>query len=155
MDVDPMRNSMLWPSSHSRKIELETEVSECRTFHVISVRGRLTIDTTPVLLAELRKVMRRATGVKVDLRQVAYLDSSGISVLIQGLKLAQEQSVDYALLDPSPKVQAVIELSQLQDFFKIETSTGDACSDATAPGETAPGEMAGATAPGATAPGTE
>ncbi len=141
---------MLWPSSR-RNIELETEVSECRSFHVISVRGRLTIDTTPVLLAELRKVLRRAGGVKVDLGQVAYLDSSGISVLIQGLKLAQEQSVDYVLLDPSPKVQAVIELSQLQDFFKIETSTGDACSDATASGATA----SGATASGATPPGAE
>ncbi len=142
---------MLWPSSRSRNIELETDVSECRSFHVISVRGRLTIDTTPVLLDELRKVLRRATGVKVDLRQVAYLDSSGISVLIQGLKMAQEQLVDYVLLDPSPKVQAVIELSQLQDFFKIETSTGDACSDATAPDATAPD----ATASDSRSPGTE
>ena len=128
-----MKNSTPWPSSRKRSIELETEVSECQTFHVIAVRGRLTLDTTPVLLAELRKVLRRAAGIKVDLGQVAYLDSSGISVLIQGLKLAQDQSVDYALLDPSPKVQAVIELSQLHDFFKIETSAGDACSGEASP----------------------
>ncbi len=123
-----MKTHSLWPSRRRRKIELETEVSECGTFQMISVRGRLTIDTTPELLAELRQVVRHASaGIKVNLRQVAYLDSSGISVLIQGLKLAQDNSLDYTLLDPSPKVQAVIELSQLHNFFQIETSTGDLC----------------------------
>lgn len=130
-----MNTHSLWPSRHRRKIELETEVSECGTFQMISVSGRLTIDTTPVLLAELRKMVRRASGIKVNLRQVEYLDSSGISVLIQGLKLAQEHSVDYILLDPSPKVQAVIELSQLHNFFQIETSAGDLCGDGMAAGD--------------------
>ena len=37
-------------------------------------------------------------------------------------QLAQERSVGYVLLDPSPKVSAIIELSQLQDFFTIETT---------------------------------
>ena len=74
------------------------------------------------------KVAKQASKLKVNLQEVAYLDSSGISVLIQGLKLAQERSLDYVLLDPSPKVAAVIELSQLQDFFQIESSSdGDAC----------------------------
>ncbi len=123
-----MKAHALWPLTHRRrKIELETDVSECGTFHMISVRGRLTIDTTPELLAEFRRVMRDDQDVKVNLQQVEYLDSSGISVLIQGLKLAQDHSVGYTLLDPSPKVRAVIELSQLHDFFQIETSTGDLC----------------------------
>ncbi len=129
-----MNTHSIWPSRRRRKIELETEVSECGTFQMISVRGRLTIDTTPELLAEFRQVVRNATGIKVNLQQVDYLDSSGISVLIQGLKLAQDHSLDYALLDPSPKVQAVIELSQLHNFFQIETSAGDACADPTPAG---------------------
>ncbi len=134
-----MMNHTLWPSLRGRrKIRLETEVSECGTFQMVSVRGRLTIDTAPELLAELRQYVRRGGRVKVNLSQVEFLDSSGISVLIQGLKLAQERSTDYVLLDPSPKVQAVIELSQLQTFFKIETSTGDACADKAARGEVPP-----------------
>ncbi len=129
-----MKNHTLWPPLRSRrKIELETEVSECGTFHMVSVRGRLTIDTAPELLEEFRRTLRRAKRLKVNLDQVEYLDSSGISVLIQGLKLAQEKATDYVLLDPSPKVQAVIELSQLQTFFQIETSTGEACVGAASP----------------------
>jgi anti-sigma B factor antagonist len=53
---------------------------------------------------------------------VQYIDSSGIATLIRGLKLAQEAGAGYVLVDPSPKVQAVIELSQLQEFFPIEHS---------------------------------
>ena len=132
-----MSNISLWPSTKRRKIELETEVSECGTFQMVSVRGRLTIDTTPDLLTELRRVVRRAPSIKVDLKEVKYIDSSGISALIQGLKLAQEHSVDYTLLDLSPKVNAVIELSQLHNFFQIESSSGG---DLCAPGETAAAE---------------
>ncbi len=131
-----MNTHSLWPSlGKRRKIELETEVSECGTFHMIAVRGRLTIETAPDLLEEFRRTMRRADRIKVNLQAVEFLDSSGISVLIQGLKLAQEKSADYVLLDPSPKVQAVIELSQLHDFFRIESSAGEACAGAASPAE--------------------
>ena len=128
-----MNTLSLWPSRRRRKIELETEVSECGTFQMISVRGRLTIDTTPELLAVLKQLVRHAPAIKVDLRRVDYLDSSGISVLIQGLKLAQDHHVDYTLVDPSPKVQAVIELSQLHNFFQIETSAGELCAGEASP----------------------
>lgn len=103
---------------------LETRVSEQEGSWRISVHGRLTLDSSPRLLDELRRLVRQARRLEVDLSDVDFLDSSGISVLIQGLKLAKERSVDYVLRDPSPKVRTVIELSQLERFFTIETSAG-------------------------------
>ena len=126
-----MNTHSIWPRRRSRPhLELKTDVSECGTFHLIEVRGRLSIDTASDLLDEIKRTMRHASRVKVGLAEVASIDSSGISVLIQGLKLAQKKSVDYVLLNPSPKVSAVIELSQLDDFFDIETSSGDPCAPA-------------------------
>ncbi len=123
-----MNTHSIWPRRRTRPhIELHTDVSECGTFHLIDVRGRLSIDTAPTLLDELKRTLKHASRVKVGLEDVASIDSSGISVLIQGLKLAQEKAIDYVLLDPSPKVSAVIELSQLYDFFDVETSSGEAC----------------------------
>jgi anti-anti-sigma factor len=55
---------------------------------------------------------------------ISGVDSSGIAILIQGLKLAQKEEVDYRLLDPSTQVRAVIELAQLQQLFTVETSGG-------------------------------
>ncbi len=103
-------------------IPLKTEVTEQDGVHRITVHGRITIDSSPDLLDEFRRVLRRARKVDVDLCDVPFVDSSGISVLIQGLKLAQSNSVDFALVDPSPKVKAVLELSQLESFFTIKHS---------------------------------
>ncbi len=126
-----MNTHSIWPLRRTRpKIELSTDVSECGTFHLISVRGRLSIDTAPKLLDELKRTLKRTELIKVKLADVASIDSSGISVLIQGLKLAQDKSIGYVLLDPSPKVSAVIELSQLQDFFRIENGSGEDCAPA-------------------------
>lgn len=120
-----MSETSHWPWWRSRRRKaLEVEVEDRGGDRVVAVRGRLTIDTSPDLLAALRKAVKRAPVLKVDLRGVEFLDSSGVSVLIQGLKLAQEKSIGYALLDPSPKVQSIIELSQLDKFFAIETSPG-------------------------------
>ena len=121
-----MRQPSLWSAARRRpKHRLDTQISECGNFHVVSVDGHLTLDTSPALLEEFRKVLRHARGdhqLKVLLQGVDFIDSSGISVLIQGLKMAQEKSVPYVLSNPSPKVRAVIELSQLDNFFTIETS---------------------------------
>ncbi|NJL26644.1 MAG: STAS domain-containing protein [Thermoanaerobaculia bacterium] len=104
-------------------VALTTEVEELSHCHVISASGKLTIDSSPELLERIRESLKRTTCLKLDLKGVHYIDSSGIATLIRGLKLAQEQSAGYVLVDPSPKVLAVIELSQLQDFFVIEPST--------------------------------
>ncbi len=126
-----MTEGFRWASllRERRRSGLETEISDCGRHHLISVRGRLTLETSPELLKELRKVVKRASHLKVRLRDVTFLDSSGISVLIQGLKLAQEKGVDYALVDPSPKVTAIMELSQLDQFFTIETGPEASCSE--------------------------
>ncbi len=118
-----MSDTSHWPWWRSRRQKaLEVEVEDRAGARVVAVRGRLTIDTSPELLEELKKAVKRASELKVDLQGVEFLDSSGISVLIQGLKLAQERPIAYALLDPSPKVQSIIELSQLHEFFTIETT---------------------------------
>ncbi|MEM7356956.1 MAG: STAS domain-containing protein [Acidobacteriota bacterium] len=121
-----MREISLWSGGRKReRPPLETRISACGSYRMVSVRGRLVLDNAPELLAELRQALNRAdtARLKIDLRDVEYIDSSGISVLIQGLKLAQQKSIDYVLLDPSPKVQAVLDLSQLDDFFTIEKTS--------------------------------
>ncbi len=90
----------------------------------ISARGELDLETAPELLNAIRAAIRDAPGVHVDLSGVEYVDSSGIAVLIQGYKLARNQSITYRLRDPSPQVMAVIELSQLEDFFEFERTDG-------------------------------
>ena len=92
---------------------------DCR---IIAVSGEVDMDASPDLRGEIQRALKACKCLKLDLKAVKYLDSSGIAVLIQGLKWAQKAKVDYRLLDASAQVMAVIELAQLQQLFTLETS---------------------------------
>lgn len=116
----------------SARLELETQGGESRS--TIIVRGDLDMDSSPRLLEAIRTALKRATDLDVELSRVDYVDSSGIAVLIQGYKLALRHAVAFALLDPSPQMMAVIRLSQLESFFAIKLSSGEAPGAAAAEG---------------------
>jgi anti-sigma B factor antagonist len=83
------------------------------------------MESSPRLLESIRAALKEAASLELDLKEVAYIDSSGVAVLVQGLKLARKGKVEYSILDPSPGVMAVIHLSQLADFFTIKRPGGE------------------------------
>lgn len=91
---------------------------------VLSIRGEVDMESAPRVLQAIRDGLAGASSLKLDLRDVTYIDSSGIAVLIQGLKIARRNNpgYPYVLRNVSPQVRSVIELSQLRDFFDFETS---------------------------------
>ena len=101
---------------------LEIETTDSEGQWVIRLKGDLDMESSPRLIETVRKSIKGAAGVTIDLKEVGYVDSSGIAVLVQGYKLANKQKVEFTLLDPSAQARAVIELSQLHKFFKIVES---------------------------------
>lgn len=97
------------------KLELSTLDQE--KIRTIVVKGDVDMDTSPELRDELKRAMKGVEVVRLDLKGVGYIDSSGIAVLITGYRLSQKSKVKFCILDPSDQVKAVIELSQLQRFF--------------------------------------
>ncbi len=93
---------------------------------ILSISGEVDMDSSSRVLQAIREGLGRASSLKLDLRGVNYIDSSGIAVLIQGLKIARRDNSEYSyvLLDVSPQVMSVIELSQLGDLFDFETTEG-------------------------------
>ena len=92
---------------------------------VLQVVGEVDMDSSPRLRDEISKSLkaRGAASLKVRLQDVDYVDSSGIAVLIQGMKDAGKAGVAFALLDPSTNVRSVIELAMLQEVFTIEETS--------------------------------
>jgi anti-sigma B factor antagonist len=104
------------------KLELSTQgQGPART---LTVRGDVDMDSSPELRDEIKRALKGASSLRLDLKGVAYMDSSGIAVLIQGLRWANQQKAAFKLVDPSPQVNGVMELSQLQTVFDIERSAG-------------------------------
>ncbi len=92
---------------------------------VCTVIGRVDFESSPELLKALEVATRRKMDVKLNLSKVDYVDSSGIAVLIQGVRMARRSSVGFSLRGVQRTVMSVIELSQLQQFFDIERAEAD------------------------------
>jgi anti-sigma B factor antagonist len=86
----------------------------------IHLRGELDMATASLLRDELvRLTTGGATQVTVDLAQLAFIDSTGLSVLITGLKRIRQQGGDMTLRSPNPGTRKVLEITGLTEVFSI------------------------------------
>jgi len=91
---------------------------------VLHVSGEVDMDSSPGVRDEIQRALKGTSELKVDLSGVDYIDSSGIAVLIQGMKDSKRAAVSFVLLDPSANVKSVLELALLEQVFTIEKSDG-------------------------------
>ena len=70
-----------------------------------------------VLLGEIKE--KHMAKVFLNLKNVRYIDSSGIASLVEGLKASREQGSRLILFSLSPAVREVMQLSRLQKIFEI------------------------------------
>ena len=89
-----------------------------RDIKVVDVRGRFTMiegEAIHELLVDLFK-----EGVKkvlLNLREVSYLDSSGVGQLVRSLYTARKYGAELRAVDLSPRAQEVLKLTNLLTVF--------------------------------------
>lgn len=101
-------------------MSLSIERTETNGAIVFSPNGEVDLSSSP----DLRKVLlaapkEAASAVAVNLSKVEYMDSSGVAVLIEGLKAAQEEGKEFILVSPSKQVTKVLQLSKLDSVFNM------------------------------------
>jgi anti-sigma B factor antagonist len=99
---------------------LQLAVTNADDASLLTVSGEVDMDSSPDLLKALRDGVHQGRPMVVDLAGVAYMDSSGIAVLIQGLRAAKKRGVEFRLRAPSKPVLAVLRLAQLLQLFNID-----------------------------------
>jgi len=62
----------------------------------------------------------------IDLREVEFIDSSGLGALLSGHKNAIQRSTGFALAGLQPRVRSMFELTRLQRVFEIYPGVGEA-----------------------------
>lgn len=72
------------------------------------------------------EIQRADRGLVLHLADVTFIDSSGIAVLIEGLKWSRERGLPYVLVALPSAVKMVIELARLENFFTITGSLDEA-----------------------------
>lgn len=76
---------------------------------------------------EIREPIRTAltgtlSNIDMDLSQVQFIDSGGLGLLVALQKTAAERQGRIRLLNPTPRVQQILELTRLHRVFEIVRS---------------------------------
>lgn len=103
--------------------DLGLEVSEHDGLTVLAVKGEVDVYTAPRLRERLvHLVSQGIRRIVVDLQGVDFLDSTGLGVLVGGLKRARSHDGDLYLTCAQPRVLKVFEITGLTKVFEIHDS---------------------------------
>jgi len=94
---------------------------------VVEVRGEIDVYTAPVLREELTSLVdAQHTNLVVDLTQVSFMDSTGLGVLVGGLKKVRTLGGDLSLVIDQETILKVFRITALTQVFSIHSTLEDA-----------------------------
>lgn len=100
---------------------MQISTRQSGTSTVVDVVGDIDLYNSP----EVRKVLletirdKRAPRVIINLKEVRYIDSSGVASLVEGLKVSRNMNSRFMLYGLSPAAREVLELSRLIKVFEV------------------------------------
>jgi anti-sigma B factor antagonist len=99
--------------------ELQEETAACGA-HVLNVRGEIHLTTAPRFSQRLQEAIDNGnTMIVLDLSGVEFIDSTGLSVLLNGLRLVTQMHGRMAIVCANPTVLRLFQITSLDDTFDI------------------------------------
>ncbi|MCW3171037.1 STAS domain-containing protein [Shewanella subflava] len=90
---------------------------------VVRLPGKMVMAQTPTYRAAILDYINQGhTRLVIDMSNLEYIDSSGLSVLISARKQAMSYQGNIVLLNPKSSVRALIELTRLHHIMDIYES---------------------------------
>ena len=96
------------------------KVSEEGNISTVHLDGEIDIDVTEKAKEVIFPVIDSGKEVHLNLSQVQYMDSSGISVLIESHQRALEKNTKVIIKDVSKSVLKVIMMAKLEQILNLE-----------------------------------
>ena len=96
-------------------------------FSILKLQGRFDAhEVAPVREWVKEQISQGKTRLVVDLGEVNFVDSSALSVLVQGLKNSRENGGDLAICSLQQAVRVIFELTRLDKAFSIYPTLAEA-----------------------------
>jgi anti-sigma B factor antagonist len=115
--------------------ELDEERSDAGV-HILNVRGEIHVSTAPSFREQLNAVIEGGgTMLVLDLSGVEFIDSTGLSVLLNGLRLLNQRHGRMALVCANPTVMRLFQITSLDATFDIFEDRAAAIARVTQPAE--------------------
>jgi anti-anti-sigma factor len=100
------------------RLRIQTSVRDDR--HLVVLNGELDIGSAPMLEATLAEACAAgAKEVVLDMGGVDFIDSSGLSAIVRGRMLCDEQDCGYCLTPAQRPVQGVFEVTGVIDRLQF------------------------------------
>ena len=99
----------------------QVRVSRARGTVVVTIRGELDTYTAPKLQRHLKDLIEDQGNLTMalDLSEMTFIDSSGLSVLVDALKRMRERGGSLRLSSPTRATSKVLEISGLDKILTI------------------------------------
>jgi anti-sigma B factor antagonist len=112
-------------------MELGLEVVDSRPpYTVLAVKGEVDVYSAPRLREKLVELVSQGhRHIVVDLESVDFLDSTGLGVLVGGLKRLRSHEGDLTLVCTQARILKVFEITGLTTVFHIADSVQKATED--------------------------
>jgi anti-sigma B factor antagonist len=89
--------------------------------------GEIDLQRSPALYEEFMAICAKSPErLIIDLREVGYMDSSGVSTLVEVFRKVRDYGGQLVLLAPGERVRSMFEIAKLDQFFSIADTEEEA-----------------------------
>jgi anti-sigma B factor antagonist len=107
--------------------EFRVEVHKEDGATVLAISGELDLASSPALGEELDRAFQSDSElVIVDLRELEFMDSTGLSVIVKAHKAAEDASRRMCLVKGPPQVQRLLSLTGVAERLTVVDAPSDA-----------------------------
>ena len=105
---------------------MQIEMTSNSDYQVITVSGEVDLATSPELDVAIIGALESGTqSLVIDLSDVSFMDSSGLGVIVRGLKRCREADKDLDLVISNERVLKVFGITGLDQVIPIHASIED------------------------------
>jgi anti-sigma B factor antagonist len=124
MRTPPGRAARVRPVREEARMQAVSVSTETDGSLGIALRGELDFTNSAPVVEVIRTAVAegRPTQVRVAMAEVTFLDSSGIGVLVNAMKAAEEVGAGYRVEHPSPRVLDQLRIAGLLEVFGLDSA---------------------------------
>ena len=114
------------PAEHKQAAARERHLALAETklwTHTLVLTGELDRRSAPTLEAEIERLCREGvTGITLDLRELAYIDSIGVAVIAFRSSHCKKRGYEFTLIPGSASIQRAFQRAGVRDSLPFQRS---------------------------------
>ena len=104
-----------------------THEAETASHYILRLEGEIDLHVSPRIATKLHALIKdKPKKLVIDLSKVSYIDSSGLAVLIEGMREVEAYRGKLYLVGMQETVRVIFEMSRLDQVFRIRHNVADA-----------------------------